>query len=116
MRALLVVLLVGVVATGCSLDELLAPTLTPEECPAALLSGRLAPDPDGGAHVISPDIGAKPVRWPEGYVAVEDPVLRLVDPDGNLVASEGDTIYVGGGFTAGDELFIACGYVSRDPP
>ncbi len=109
-------MLVGAVATGCSLDELLAPTLTPQVCPAALLSGRLAPDPGGGALVISPEIGAQPVQWPEGYMVIEDPVLSLLDPDGNLVASEGDTIYVGGGFTIGDELFIACGYVSRDPP
>ena len=33
-----------------------------------------------------------------------------------LVASEGDTVYVGGGMTPDDEVFVGCGYVSRDPP
>jgi len=32
------------------------------------------------------------------------------------VATEGDTVYVGGGMDAADEVFVACGYVSRDPP
>ena len=43
------------------------------------------------------------------------PELRLLDERGNVVASEGEPIYVGGTFTTGDELFIACGYVSSDP-
>jgi len=33
-----------------------------------------------------------------------------------VVATEGDTVYVGGGMDEADEVFVACGYVSRDPP
>jgi hypothetical protein len=41
-------------------------------------------------------------------------VLR--DALGNVVASDGETVYVGGGMDANNEAFVACGYVSRDPP
>ena len=62
------------------------------------------------------EFGEQPVRWPEGYVVEQGPQLRLRDQSGAVVASEGDPINVGGGFTEGDELFIACGMVSTDPP
>jgi len=92
-----------------------SPTPSAQECPAALLEGTLARGPDGNAVVLW-KFGEQPVQWPEGFVVEQDPELRLLDDHGNVVASDGEAIYVGGGFTAGDELFIACGYVSSDPP
>jgi hypothetical protein len=102
--------------TGCSLVA-----VTPSEqgaareCPAALLGGVLAQGDDGAA-VVHWENGEQRVKWPEGYVVEQGPIVRLRDEAGNVVASEGESIYVGGGFTMGDELFIACGYVSSDPP
>jgi hypothetical protein len=101
----------AIAVVGCSVNELVA---TAEACPAALLSGRLAQD--GMALVVTTEFGEQPVRWPEGYVVEQGPQLRLRDRSGAVVASEGDPIYVGGGSTEGDELFIACGHVSTDPP
>jgi hypothetical protein len=44
------------------------------------------------------------------------PALRLLDGDGNVVASEGEVVYIGGGMDAADEVFIACGDASTHPP
>ena len=46
----------------------------------------------------------------------KDPALRFAYIQNHATAVEGDAIYVGGGFTSGDELFIVCGYVSSEPP
>jgi hypothetical protein len=107
MRAVLAIGLVAAAATGCS--------LLPAGCPEALAQGRLAPDGEGGAF-LQGESGKTRVRWPDGYRVVQEPELQLRGPFGNLIASEGDTVYVGGGFAPGDEVFVACGYVSRDPP
>jgi hypothetical protein len=94
-----------------------APDVTmPEACPAALLEGRLAPDGRGGALVMHAEFGPQPVDWPDGYRVDGDEEIVLRDPAGGIVATEGDIVYVGGGFTADDSVFLACGYVSRDPP
>ena len=106
MRALLCIGLLVIATTACS--------LLPSGCPTALAEGRLAPDGDGGA-LLQGESGDIRVRWPDGYRVVQEP-LQLRGPFGNLVASEGDTVYVGGGMTPDDEVFVACGYVSRDPP
>lgn len=80
-----------------------------------LLEGTLARGPDGTAIVAS-EFGEQAVQWPDGFVVEREPKLRLLDDRGELVASEGDPIYIGGGFGPGDEVFIACGYVSSEPP
>lgn len=113
-RALLALCVVVMTATGCSLSPIL-PMPTAQACPAALLEGTLAQGP-GGTAVVAWEFGEQAVRWPEGYVVERAPELRLLDDRGALVASEGDPISIGGGFTAGDELFIACGHVSSEPP
>ena len=128
MRSRIGILLVGLVAAGCSLQEQVtaaplgealltpAPTPTAEECPTALMWGALAPDPEGGALVVNPDVGAHPVRWPIGYVVEEEPALRLLDEVGTVIASEGEMVYLGGGMDAADEVFIACRPVDTEPP
>ena len=113
-RGVLAACLAGLAATGCSLEFFL-PSPTAQECPGALLEGTLAEGANGTA-VVSWEAGEQPVQWPDGFVVEQEPVLRLLDDHGNVVASEGGLVYVGGGFTTGDELFIACGYVSSDPP
>jgi hypothetical protein len=107
MRALLGIGVLAVVATACA--------LLPQGCPTALAQGRLAPDGEGGA-LLQDEFGETRVRWPAGYVVEQEPELQLRDPFGTLVASEGDTVYVGGGMAPDEEVFVACGYVSRDPP
>ena len=104
------IILVGIVLLGCSV----LPLPTAQACPAALLSGRLAAS--GEALVVETEFGDQLVQWPEGYVVEAGPVLRLRDDGGNVVASEGDMIFIGGGMDAADEVFIACGHVSTDPP
>lgn len=116
MKALLVLCVLTLAATGCSLPSIV-PGSTPsvQECPAGLLEGTLARGPEGTA-VVSWEFGDQVVQWPNGFVVELEPELRLLDDRGELVASEGGPIYVGGGFTVGDKLFIACGYVSSEPP
>ena len=97
------------VMTGCSLLP------SPQACLTALLEGHLASDDRGGALVVG-EFGLQPVRWPDGYRVEQAPNVVLLDAQGVLVATEGDTMYVGGGMDATDEVFIACGFVSRDPP
>lgn len=53
------------------------------------------------------------MRWARGYTVQQKPELQLRDPFGGLVASEGDTVYVGGGMTPDDEVFVASGQHSR---
>lgn len=108
MRAMLCIGVLAVATTACS--------LLPSGCPAALAQGQLAPDGEGGA-LLQGEFGKTRVRWPDGYRVLQEPVLQLRGPFGNLIASEGDTVYVGGGMSQPDEeVFVACGYVSRDPP
>ena len=90
--------------------------IPPAGCPQALLTGHLAASDDGGALVVSESEETR-VIWPDGYTVELTPEVVLRDPLGNVVASEGDTIYVGGGQDPDDpDAFRACGHISRDPP
>lgn len=106
----------GVAAVGCAVPAIV-PSATPsiEECPGALLEGTLVRGPEGTA-AVSWEFGEQPVQWPDGFRVEHAPELRLLDAEGEPVASEGDPIYVGGGFTVGDKLFIACGQVRSESP
>ncbi|MDQ3690304.1 MAG: hypothetical protein M3406_09785 [Chloroflexota bacterium] len=106
---LAVMLTVGLAA--CAPDLL----PTPQECNGALLTGVLAPDGGDGAVVMADGIEYR-VVWPDGYIVERGPPVRLRDSSGNLVASAGETIYLGGGTGGGDRTWVACGHVSRDPP
>lgn len=108
MRSVFPLTVLVVLLGACSL-------IVPQGCPTALLQGRLVADGNGGAGVES-DFGTQAVRWPDGYRVEEGAQVLLRDNWGNVVATEGETVYVGGGMDANDEVFVACGYVSRDPP
>ena len=85
-------------------------------CPQALLSGTLARAAANTA-VVATESGEQAVEWPFGYSVRTDPVFSLLDLSGNVVATEGDPVYVGGGMASEtDEVFVACGYVGGDPP
>lgn len=116
MKAPLALCIVAMAATGCSSPSVV-PDSTPsvQECPAGLLEGTLARGPHGTA-VVSWEFGDQAVQWPDGFMVEQEPALRLLNDRGELVASEGDPIYVGGGFGPGDQVFIACGYVNSEPP
>ena len=59
--------------------------------------------------------------WPFGYTAQSDP-LRIYDFDGNLLAAEGDTIEMGGGFVSAEFTDVEndCGatgaWIASSPP
>jgi hypothetical protein len=77
----------------------------------ALLTGRLARDARTGLGVTAADGQQMAVQWPFGYSArIDGGRLALVDETGKVVAHEGDTIQVGGGF--GNVMWHACGPVS----
>ena len=97
---------------GCELFGFASPTA----CPAALLEGTLAPDSLGGALVVG-EFGPQAVQWPTGYaVSTVGGKVQLLDPGSRIVAAEGDPIYVGGGMSPDNTAFVACGYVSTEPP
>jgi len=80
-------------------------------CMDALMTGTLARDARTGLGVTASDGQQMAVEWPFGYSARNDGGgLALVDDTGKIVAHEGDTIQVGGGF--GNVMWHACGLVS----
>ena len=56
-----------------------------------------------------------PVVWPHGYAAAFDPP-RLLDPDGRVVATEGDFLHMAGGYTLSPEEMGMdhCGHIDPD--
>jgi hypothetical protein len=73
----------------------------------ALLLARLDGDPVTGClwlvPVHDPSTPGQPlsVVWPHGYTVETDP-LRLVGPDGTVVARIGDVLQLAGGFSSGE--------------
>ena len=111
MRRIGLPLVAGLLA-GCELFGFASPMA----CPAALLEGTLAPDSLGGALVVG-EFGPQAVEWPTGYaVSKVAGEVQLLDPSSRIVAGEGDPIYVGGGMSPDNTIFVACGYVSSEPP
>lgn len=51
------------------------------------------------------------VVWPSGFTVTFSPRLAMLDPDGRVVAREGDRLSLGGGFgstQADGQTFFAC--------
>lgn len=86
-------------------------------CDDSLLTGRLIPDSDSGLAVQASTGEITKVMWPFGYSArYVDDRIELLDADGSVVATEGDTMQMGGGL-GGAGLFHACaGTVHRAAP
>jgi hypothetical protein len=102
-------------SASSSLGDLVAvPTLppetgeTPQPCMAALLAGTLVRDETDGVAVETADRQRERVVWPYGYAARESAGgLQLLDANGQVVATEGDSLHVGGGEIA-DGQWAAC--------
>ncbi len=102
-------------SASASLGVLVAvPTLppetgeTPQPCMAALLAGTLVRDETDGVAVETADRQRERVVWPYGYAARESAGgLQLLDANGQVVATEGDRLHVGGGEIA-DGQWAAC--------
>ena len=83
-------------------------TVTPEVCMAALLEGTLALDPGTGLGVAQ-EGRVTPVRWPNGWMALDTVPVTLADADGTVIAHVGDHVQVGGGLGVAD-TWEACPY------
>jgi hypothetical protein len=102
-------------SASSSLGDLVAvPTLppetgeTPQPCMAALLAGTLVRDETDGVAVETADRQRERVVWPYGYAARESAGgLQLLDANGQVVATEGDRLHIGGGEIA-DGQWAAC--------
>jgi hypothetical protein len=80
-----VLVVISAVASACTMlrQEV---TPSPPACPAALLSGQLAPA-EGGAGVLEPDFDeVTPVTWPDGYTVETGPSVVLRDPAKAVIA------------------------------
>jgi hypothetical protein len=92
-----------------------SPTQTPPACAAALASGILDVH-EGREVLISPDFDA-PVRivWQFPVQYARSLYLMILNGDGNVIATEGDYLTLGGGFSANDTEFHACEIISSEP-
>lgn len=107
MRTGLAAALLGVcLGAGC-VGPFAAPT--PEACPDALLEGELLADDAAGLMVRHAEGFVMMVVWPDGYTVRDADVRELLDPAGQVVAREGDHVWLGGGMNAAGTAFIACG-------
>jgi hypothetical protein len=82
-------------------------------CMAALLTGTLVLDDRSGLGIAGVDItgggdDVVPVRWPNGWMALETVPVALVDADGHAVARVGDRMALGGGVDGPGETWVAC--------
>ncbi len=82
-------------------------------CMTALLSGTLVLDGRTGLGIAGVDITGSgdevvPVRWPNGWVALETVPVVLADADGHIVARVGDRMALGGGLDGPGETWVAC--------
>ena len=120
MRVVLIALAVAACATEPGPTIVAVPTgspwpgTTPPPCPAAITGGTLVDDADFGLVLTTGDRRVKLV-FPFGYHALDvgDGQLALVDGGGTVIAYEGNSVYVGGGFMGADEsTWNACGGIS----
>lgn len=94
-----------------------SPTASPRACPGALADGVLAKDASGRPVLVGPDYDSSVrILWlfPDSVRVEPDPILRILDAAGKVLAIEGDHITLGGGFNGGDTEFHACGVIERD--
>jgi hypothetical protein len=86
------------------------PTQSPRACMAALASGTLdADDQRRPILILGNDRPPALIVFPDSVRVDPGPPLTIFDPFGNVFATEGDRIELGGGFNADDSAFHACG-------
>lgn len=104
---LVALVLAGLLIVACGQEPALTPPADPaDDEPTAepddregteMLEGTLGGDAqlEGGCAWLEADDGRYEVLYPDGYQIVFDPV-RLLDPDGDTIAEEGDALRVSG--------------------
>lgn len=80
----------------------------PVACMAALLEGPLVRDPRTGLGIGIDDGQSVPVRWPNGWQALDTVPIVLVNANGDVVAQVGDRLALGGGLGPPGETWIVC--------
>jgi hypothetical protein len=108
----LLALALGVAVGACMPVQLRTQPAPISACDAALASGRLVSSPRSGLALgNAAGVVTTEVVWPFGYAARRDATgLVLLDsqePDGTVLAREGDWIEVGGG-SDGSGAFVVC--------
>ncbi len=89
------------------------PAGTAAACPAALIEGTLVDDERHGMALAGTDGVRRQILWPPGYTTQLDASgLVLYDEVGSIVAREGDFVSIGGGETASDGPWLACGDIT----
>jgi hypothetical protein len=117
-RFVVLALLLGACAGGPFADATPLPpdpSGTAEGCPAAQLEGELLRDDGDGFLVRHAEGFVTPIVWPEGYSVRDGETRELIDPTGAVVAREGDSVSLGGGFTPNDTAFLVCGPFTVTP-
>lgn len=105
---LVVLVLAGLLLVACGQEPALTPS-DDQDAPAAdpddregteVLEGRLGGDAqlEGGCAWLDTEDGRFEVLYPDGYEVAFDPV-RLLDPEGQTVAEQGDALRVEGQVT-----------------
>lgn len=109
MRAMATLALAALLA-GCGGPPTADPDPTPgaaaQPTPQAMASPTIATQPlvgtlggdaqlEGGCVWLDTDVGRIEVLWPEGWTVGTDPI-ELRDPDGEVVAGEGDELGIDG--------------------
>lgn len=91
------VLVLVVAVSGCALDSAQVPAASPSTATEVNITGVIGADAqlEGGCVWLDTDRGRIEPLWPVGYTVTPDP-LTLLDPQGERVAGEGDSITVTG--------------------
>lgn len=102
----LTVMLLALLLVACGEDAAVTPPPDEPE-PTGMLEGTLSGDAqlEGGCAWLETDDGRYEVLYPTGYEVAFDP-LRLLGPDGETVAEEGEAVTVRG--TEASDMVSAC--------
>jgi hypothetical protein len=74
---------------------------------AALIEGDLTEDTRWGLALTEPTGNVREIVWPAGYSGRHGNPVQLIDDRGQVVASLGDHLELGGGEN-GQHVWIAC--------
>lgn len=104
---LVAAVLAGLLLVACAEDQAASEDPGSGEPRDTVLEGTLGGDAqlEGGCAWLDAADGRYEVAYPEGYEIAFEP-LRLLGPDGDTVAAEGDTVRVDG--QVGEDMMSLC--------
>ena len=84
-------------------------------CEKALTGGTLSASPDDPklAWVMAPE-GRIDIVWPPGFGIRFGEAAEIVSQDGTVVATAGERVTLGGGFSINGRTFVACEINGKD--